>query len=94
MILSDEDVKALKLEVYGPYKCAVEVDALRTVLVRMTEAAVLEKLRQQEPVEFWLCKSCGHYYNGPVTSCDCMANGAPKMVHLYAAPVPTTTPKE
>lgn len=50
MILSDEDVKALKLEVYGPYKCAVEVDALRTVLVKMTEAAVLEKLRQQKPV--------------------------------------------
>ena len=86
MILTDEELEDIK---FRQRDQLVDLEVLRAV-----ESAVLEKLRQQEPVEFWLCKSCGHYYNGPVTSCDCMANGAPKMVHLYAAPVPTTTPKE
>lgn len=57
-------------------------------LIEATEAAVLEKLKQQKPVEFWLCKSCGYYYNGPVTSCDCMASDAPEMVQLYTTPIP------
>ena len=86
MILTDEELEDIK---FRQRDQLVDLEVLRAV-----ESAVLEKLRQQEPVEFWLCKSCGHYYNGPVTSCDCMANGAPKMVHLYAAPVPATTPKE
>lgn len=80
MILTDKEMKEIHSSTFGK--------GLQT-FARGIESAVLEKLRQQEPVEFWLCKSCGYYHNGPVTSCDCMASDAPKMVHLYTAPVPT-----
>lgn len=76
MILTEEEKQALLKE----WGSNILLDLIEDV-----EAAVLEKLRQQEPVEFWLCKSCGYYYNGPVTSCDCMTSAAPRMVYLYAA---------
>ena len=44
MLLTDEEIEALKLTVYGQHKSAVEIDALRTVLVRMAEVKILEKI--------------------------------------------------
>ena len=83
MILTDEDVKSLKLEVYGPHKCAVEVDALRTVLVKVTEAAVLEKLRQQKPVAW-------HHPEEGLSYENHYLGNTP----LYAAPVPAAVPDQ
>ena len=97
MILTDEDVKALKLEVYGPYKCAVEVDALRTVLVKMTEAAVLEKLRQQKPVAWAAFADNGNiriWTSASETMRKLAADEGMELTPLYSAPVPATTPKE
>ena len=96
MILTDEDVKALKLEVYGPHKCAVEVDALRTVLVKMTEAAVLEKLRQQKPVaevaRYGKRADEQPWHQGVFDESGRM--DLPSGTKLYTAPVPAAVPDE
>lgn len=87
MILTDEDYKAI--ENNSGFKRCFNGDAFQKI-VEATESAVLEKLRQQEPV-------------GHIVTC---IDGRKMLVRsaidlsghtcqpLYAAPVPTTTPKE
>ena len=97
MILTDEDVKALKLEVYGPHKCAVEVDVLRTVLVKMTEAVLLEKLRQQEPVAWAAFADNGNiriWTSASETMRKLAADNSMELPPLYAAPVPAAVPDD
>ena len=55
MILTDEELEDIK---FRQRDQLVDLEVLRAV-----ESAVLEKLRQQKPIEFWLCKSCGYYYH-------------------------------
>ena len=59
---------------------------------RKIESAVLEKLKAQEPVYFWLCDGCGQYHQecedgqGPVSSCNCMTAASMFRKEFYQLP--------
>lgn len=57
-------------------------------LIDFTHALLSELAKEQEPVEFHLCEGCGHYYQIPVSSCDCMADLPLRLVVMYPYPQP------
>jgi hypothetical protein len=59
-------------------------------LARAIEQAILNKLSEQnESVVFYLCEGCGHYYQTPVTSCDCMADLPLIVTTFFTRPSPS-----
>ena len=84
MILSDEEIKAI-LGVNAAF-CPHMEDA------RAIESAVLAKLNSAEPVTFYVCEGCGHYYMERVTSCDCMCNLDINEVQMYEHPPAPSVP--
>ena len=59
-------------------------------IARAIEQAILNKLSEQnESVVFYLCEGCGHYYQTPVTSCDCMADLPLIVTTFFTRPSPS-----
>ena len=59
-------------------------------LARAIEQAILNKLSEQnKSVVFYLCEGCGHYYQTPVTSCDCMADLPLIVTTFFTRPSPS-----
>jgi hypothetical protein len=84
-ILSNNEIA----QVVHDIDCA-EVRPFDIEFARVIEQAILHKLSEQnKSVVFYLCEGCGHYYQTPVTSCDCMADLPLIVTTFFTRPSPS-----